>query len=222
MHFYASGPKTGQVFYVGKGSGMRAFGSGTRSPYWRNVVNKYGYKAHVIMRFDNEDCAFSLERALIRFYGRQNLCNLTDGGEGVSGVKRSKQFSEKVRKRMKDNNPFTDHKKYTFSHEYHGSFTGTKKEFYEKFNLQRMNVYSMILGKKVTVSGWWLGLSGKPKRKNAQPCKYNQTYTFRNDNGVVVCGTIPEISKKIGSNRSDLYKVKNGKSKTVKGFYIVK
>lgn len=85
VHRYASGPKQGEVFYVGKGKGNRLKSISKRNPHWRNIVNKYGFTHHIMAHFHNEECAFSFERALIAFYGRENLCNMTDGGEGVSG-----------------------------------------------------------------------------------------------------------------------------------------
>jgi hypothetical protein len=77
----------GQIFYVGKGTRDRAWARDGRNSHWRNVVSKHGFTHHIISRFSSEVCAFSLERALIGFYGRKNLVNKTDGGEGVSGHK---------------------------------------------------------------------------------------------------------------------------------------
>ena len=86
VHRYSSGPKEGQVFYVGKGSDdIRYRSCQGRNPWWKRVVNKYGFDAEIFMRFHNEACAFSFEKALIRYYGRENLVNLTDGGEGPCG-----------------------------------------------------------------------------------------------------------------------------------------
>ncbi len=77
----------GQIFYVGKGTRDRAWAKDGRNSHWHNVANKHGFTHHIISRFSSEVCAFSLERALIGFYGRKNLVNKTDGGEGVSGHK---------------------------------------------------------------------------------------------------------------------------------------
>lgn len=96
MHRYASGPKQGEVFYVGKGMGGRAVWKYDRNTYWKRVSAKYGYTVHILTRFHNEECAFSLERALIAFYGRSNLCNMTDGGDGVRGY----TFTDEVKRKM--------------------------------------------------------------------------------------------------------------------------
>ena len=77
----------GSVFYVGKGKGRRAWNKTHRSDYWKRVSDKYGLIVDIVLRFSSEMCALSFEMALIKLYGRENLCNLTDGGEGTSGYK---------------------------------------------------------------------------------------------------------------------------------------
>lgn len=96
VHKIASGPNEGKVFYVGKGSGRRAGRTSGRSLWWKRTSDKYGFTHHIIAHFHNEECAFSFERALIAFYGRENLCNMADGGEGASGAKRSPEHLAKM------------------------------------------------------------------------------------------------------------------------------
>lgn len=84
-HEYASGPMAGRVFYVGKGKGKRAYAKKGRNNYWIKIESKYGRKVNIVFMFNNELCAFSFERSLIKFYGRESLVNMTDGGEGSSG-----------------------------------------------------------------------------------------------------------------------------------------
>jgi len=79
----------GSVFYVGKGNGRRAWAKQGRSKYWNNIVTKNGYTVEIVQSGMLEWWAFELEIELIAFYGRDNLCNLSDGGEGATGVKRS-------------------------------------------------------------------------------------------------------------------------------------
>ena len=73
----------GKVFYVGKGYGRR-YKSKSRNKHWHNIVNKHGYKVEIYLDGLQEWYAFELEKEIISFYGRENLCNLTDGGEGPS------------------------------------------------------------------------------------------------------------------------------------------
>lgn len=89
---------TGQVFYVGKGHGKRAFSSLSRNRQWKFIVAKHGYTVEMVQNNLQEWYAFELEKELIAYYCRENLCNLTDGGEGQSNP------SEATRKKMRDNN----------------------------------------------------------------------------------------------------------------------
>lgn len=76
----------GKVFYVGKGCGNRANKKTGRNKHWRNIVNKYGYTIELYATGLQEWYALELEIQLIAYYGRENLCNYTDGGEGTSGA----------------------------------------------------------------------------------------------------------------------------------------
>lgn len=75
----------GRIFYVGKGKGDRIKSMSRSNPHWKNIANKHGFTYQIVMRCNSEECAFSIEKALIKHYGRETLCNMTDGGEGVSG-----------------------------------------------------------------------------------------------------------------------------------------
>lgn len=85
----------GKVFYVGKGRNRRALSKSRRSQYWQNIVNKHGYTIEYVQTGMQEWWAFEMEIQLIEFYGRENLVNLTDGGEGASGF--SDETKEKIR-----------------------------------------------------------------------------------------------------------------------------
>jgi hypothetical protein len=77
-----------EVFYVGKGKGKRAYSTSGRNKYWRNVYNKAGRTVEIVEKELSEASAFLLEIELIKFYRECNttLTNITDGGEGCSGV----------------------------------------------------------------------------------------------------------------------------------------
>lgn len=83
-HEFASGPNKGRPFYVGKGSGRRAWSKSTRSKYWQSVAGKYGFAVRLIDSEISESQAFELEKFLIETIGRNALCNFTDGGEGMA------------------------------------------------------------------------------------------------------------------------------------------
>lgn len=73
--------------YFGKGKGKRAFCFHRRNPHWNNIFTKDN-RPTVVLIAENltEEEAFEIECwqiAIARKYGIK-LCNLTDGGEGIS------------------------------------------------------------------------------------------------------------------------------------------
>lgn len=97
--FYVYVHKTmdGRVFYVGKGFGARDAETKKRSNKWKAIVQTSG--GHIVERVAQNlsECgAFELERRLIAIYGRANLCNLTDGGEGSSGYRHTDEAKTAV------------------------------------------------------------------------------------------------------------------------------
>lgn len=91
---------TKKVFYVGKGKGRRAFGSNQRNKHWTAIVAKAGFDVHFVATGLTEEDAFKLEKETISYYGRANLVNYTDGGDGSSGAKKSPEFKELMRQKM--------------------------------------------------------------------------------------------------------------------------
>jgi hypothetical protein len=90
---------TNDIFYVGKGKGTRAFNATKRSSYWKNVVNKHGFNVEFIATNIDEEFAFLIEKEAIDVYKKRNIClvNLTDGGEGASGLIHSNEHKEKLK-----------------------------------------------------------------------------------------------------------------------------
>lgn len=75
------------VFYIGKGSGGRAWSKANRNKHWKNVVQKAGYSVELLSKWGLESDAFEHEKLLIAC-GRDlgwALVNATNGGEGPSG-----------------------------------------------------------------------------------------------------------------------------------------
>lgn len=78
---------TGEVFYVGKGSGERLYGANQRSRFWSSIVAKHGFTAEIASIWPSHADAFVHEALLIKQYRSEgvSLCNLTDGGDGGVG-----------------------------------------------------------------------------------------------------------------------------------------
>lgn len=93
-----------EVFYIGIGKDEnRPYESRGRNIYWNRIVSKSNYKIEII--FDNisyEDAKIK-EIEFIKLYGRKDLglgtlCNMTDGGEGMSGYITSQETKDKISK----------------------------------------------------------------------------------------------------------------------------
>lgn len=94
----------GKPFYVGKGQGPRVYHHEKEARTGHkchkcNVIRKIWKQGgqvqrYIVLETDNEQEAFDYERQTIVMYGRENLCNQTDGGEGASGL------SEETRKSL--------------------------------------------------------------------------------------------------------------------------
>ncbi|MBP9758737.1 hypothetical protein KBD45_03505 [Candidatus Dojkabacteria bacterium] len=84
--YFHINPLKNEVFYVGKGSGRRAYKKYDRSELWNNIVNKYGLIVNIIEEGITNKEALELEKFYINKIGRRDLelgplVNHTDGGE---------------------------------------------------------------------------------------------------------------------------------------------
>ena len=90
----------GIPFYVGKGIHYRTTEFARRNQHHKNIVAKYGKENIQIIAFkkDSEESAFKSEIRLIRMLRNAGfeLANRTNGGEGVSGYKHTKDACIKM------------------------------------------------------------------------------------------------------------------------------
>ena len=100
FYTYAHYTPQGRLFYIGKGSGERAFAFYQRGSHWNNVVAKYGEpKAQILAEWNTEKEALEHEVILISCFRDMGykLCNKTNGGEGTSGYKHTDEQRENNR-----------------------------------------------------------------------------------------------------------------------------
>lgn len=90
---------TNEIFYVGKGKCGRAFNATKRNPHWKNIVNKHGFNVEFIAKDIDEELAFLVEIEAIDAYKKSGivLANITNGGEGASGVSHSDEHKNKLK-----------------------------------------------------------------------------------------------------------------------------
>jgi hypothetical protein len=87
-----------ECFYVGKGRGGRAYSMKNRNRHHQAIVAKMArigsaFEVRIVASGLSEQEAFDLERERIAFWRTAgvDLANLTNGGEGVSGLKHSEE-----------------------------------------------------------------------------------------------------------------------------------
>jgi len=93
-----------ECFYVGKGKGARAYNMKHRNPHHRAIqakLNREGsaIEIRIVANGLDEQTAFSLECERIAFWRSTgvDLTNVTNGGEGISGLIMSSEARMKMR-----------------------------------------------------------------------------------------------------------------------------
>ena len=117
FYIYTLADLNGSIFYIGKGTGDRLkrhdyicskfttppkHYSSIKLFYKLRKLIENGESFTAIKVFESSDEASVLEKEkeLIAFYGKENLCNLTDGGEGRSGTKHNQTTKNKIAKSL--------------------------------------------------------------------------------------------------------------------------
>jgi hypothetical protein len=85
---------TNQLFYIGKGTGDRAWHTRRRNKYWNNIVKKHGFTVKILEDGLTEEQAFETEKKLIAQVGLENLANLTEGGDGFTSKFLKERFKD--------------------------------------------------------------------------------------------------------------------------------
>jgi len=224
----------GTVFYVGKGKGKRFTNAKNRNNHWRNIVNKHGFTAHIVMRFNNEECAFSLEKALIKHYGRSNLCNLTDGGEGLSGMEFSDSHKSKISAANKGKPKTAEHvakssnaqrgKVISAEHREKLSIAckgrTLSKDHRDKIGVScKGMIRSQYMKDKMSLSA--MSRSRDSIDKMIASKVVPKTYTFWHEDGHVFVGTQLDLRSRYGLHQANLSSVINGRRVSCGGWRLI-
>lgn len=97
MHYtYIHTTPQGRVFYVGKGTGRRAWRTYGRNKHWHAIVDKYGFEFNILKYWATETEALNHEKQLISELLSLGikLANATTGGDSPGLI------SEETRRRM--------------------------------------------------------------------------------------------------------------------------
>lgn len=73
------------IFYIGMRTIKRAHQVHKRNVHWKRIVDKTIFNVEILSENLTWEGACELEIFLIQEYGRNNLCNMTDGGDGSKG-----------------------------------------------------------------------------------------------------------------------------------------
>lgn len=91
-----------EIYYIGIGNNIkRAYHTGCRSEIWKRHYRKYGLIVDILCSDVDLKTAKEVEMFLIAHYGKKQLCNRTDGGEGFFGGKHSEESRRKISEKNK-------------------------------------------------------------------------------------------------------------------------
>ena len=107
---------TDYIFYVGQAkTKYRPYSTYFRNKHWHHIVNKYGFDVEIWCSNLDKQTADSVERFLINAIGRNDLgngqlVNMTDGGEGNTGLTFTPEHKEKLSNAHKGLNTWSKNK----------------------------------------------------------------------------------------------------------------
>lgn len=145
----------GEIFYVGKGSGFRAWTKAGRNSYWNSTVNKHGFDVEILFDCLSEEESHAIEIDVIKelkYFGYK-LVNLSSGGEGYSGYR----WTDEDKSKLSDNNI------YVFINKNGTILNCTRKELSSNFNLGKSvdRLFSKEGRQLHCIHGWGRQLEGE-------------------------------------------------------------
>ena len=95
-----------EIYYIGIGNNVtRAYHTGSRNELWKRHYRKYGLIVDILCSDIDISTAKEVEKFLIAQYGKKQLCNRTDGGEGFFGGKHTEETKQKIREMKRGRKP---------------------------------------------------------------------------------------------------------------------
>jgi hypothetical protein len=95
-----------EIYYIGIGNDVkRAYHTGCRSELWKRYYKKHGLIVDILCSDIDISSAKEVEKFLIAHYGKTQLCNRTDGGEGFFGGKHTEEAKKKISEQKKGSKP---------------------------------------------------------------------------------------------------------------------
>ena len=100
------------VFYVGRGKGNRKASKQNRNLHWQRIVEKHGFSIEIIEENLTFEESNNLEIFWIKKYKNDgiNLANITLGGGGISGRKRTDDEKKRISIKLTGKNHSDEHK----------------------------------------------------------------------------------------------------------------
>jgi hypothetical protein len=96
---------TGELFYIGKGTGKRAWARDSRNAHWQNIVNKHGFVVKVLEDGMTDGQAYIREKELIAEVGLSNLTNVREGGDNPTSADVKRMYeNEEYKKKIAEIN----------------------------------------------------------------------------------------------------------------------
>jgi len=103
FYTYAHYSPKGDLFYIGKGTGDRAFAFTGRSQDWKRAIKHHkGLQIEILSNWDTEEEAFDHEKLLIDCFIEMGskLVNKTKGGKGAYGLVCSEERKQYLKTKL--------------------------------------------------------------------------------------------------------------------------
>ena len=219
-YVYVHRKPSGEIFYVGKGTKVRAWSKHGRNPIWKAITTKYGYTVEIIEDNLIAKVALELEEFIISYHKLKifggTLANLTRGGDGVCGVPHSEETKKKISITSSGiRNGRSDKNIYTFINFYtQERFIGTRQDFTSKYKIV---VADLFKHKVLTVLSWCLE-ENLPKITKPK-CDCNE-YLFTHTSGETVTATRRDFKASTGVDPRQLFKSEKYRYKSVSGWSL--